>query len=95
MLLKLSIKHPCIREVRGIGLMCAVEFSDRIDAADLLDLHRKLYKAGFITGLKPAANIVRFYPPLIIEDQMINELIEAMDKILDGRPFRGQEGHRT
>jgi acetylornithine aminotransferase len=80
-LMKLAIRHSCIKEVRGIGLMCTVQFQDTYHEI-LTDIHRKLYEAGFITGLKPIADVMRFYPPLTIEKQMIDKMITALEDIL-------------
>jgi acetylornithine aminotransferase len=81
-MMKLSDKHKIVKEVRGIGLMCAMEFDDSISATGLCDIHRKLFDAGFIVGIKPAANTMRFYPPLTIEKYMIDDMIRALDIIL-------------
>lgn len=81
MLTKLSAKHLAIKEVRGVGLMCTIVFRDSCHNK-LTDIHRKLYEAGFIVGLKPVANVMRFYPPLTIEKHMINEMLGALNSIL-------------
>ena len=79
---ELKSKHSCIKEVRGIGLLCAIEFTDLVDQRMLSSIHRKLFDAGFIVGLKLAKNVLRFYPPLIIENHMSDEMIESLDSIL-------------
>jgi len=81
-MLKLTDKYKCIKEVRGIGLMCAIEFDKLINMQTLSDIHRKLFNAGFIVGLKPVANTMRFYPPLTVEKYMIDDMIRALDNIL-------------
>lgn len=81
-LLYLNGKYSFIKEVRGLGLMCAIEFDDSIDSQLLTSIHRQLYEAGFIVGLKIITNVIRFYPPLIIENYMIDDMINAFDKIL-------------
>ena len=79
---ELKAKYNCIKEVRGIGLMCALEFESSLDADTLNTIHKKLFEAGFIVGLRVAAKLLRFYPPLIIEKDMIKAMVEAMDSIL-------------
>jgi acetylornithine aminotransferase len=75
--------HSCIKEVRGIGLLCAIEFKDSIDEETVSIIHRRLFDAGFVVGLKLATNVMRFYPPLIIEEDMIDAMIKALNDILE------------
>lgn len=84
---QLKDKHNCIKEVRGAGLLCAIEFRDYIDKQTLSMIHKRLFDAGFIVGLKLAANVMRFYPPLIIEKHMIEAMVEALDGILEDINF--------
>lgn len=78
---KLKEKHSCIKDVRGKGLLCAIEF-DKLDEKTLRSIHRKMFDAGFIVGLKIATNVMRFYPPLIVENHMIDDMVKSLDKIL-------------
>ncbi len=79
----LKRKHSCIKEVRGVGLLCALEFESSIDPKTLGIVHKNLFDTGFIVGLKLAANVIRFYPPLIVEHYMIDAMVEALDTILN------------
>lgn len=66
-----------IKEVRGIGLMIAVEF--RKEEQLLMEAtFQHLFKEGFIIGYKPALNLIRFYPPLTITREDINLLMDAL-----------------
>jgi len=77
----LADKHECIKEVRGVGLMYAMEFfSD--DSFSLKEIHRELFDAGYIVGHHAKANALRFYPPLTIEEAQIKCMISALDSIL-------------
>lgn len=78
---KLSLKHPCIKEVRGVGLMCAVEM-DQSYHDKLSQIHKKLYEAGYFVGLSQVVNVFRFYPPLTIKTNIIDRLIAAFSQIL-------------
>lgn len=73
---KLKDKYDFIIDRRGKGLMQGLEFtmpvSDIIKKA--LDKHLILINAG--------TNIVRFIPPLIIEEKHVDEMIEILDSIL-------------
>ncbi|HWT74081.1 MAG TPA: aspartate aminotransferase family protein [Mobilitalea sp.] len=80
-LMKLSAKHPCILEVRGVGLLCAMELTE--EYRDKLNhLHRLLYERGFMVGVKPIAKVMRFYPPLNIRKTVIDQMIAALDEVL-------------
>lgn len=80
---ELQKKHSCIKEVRGVGLMCSIEFQNFPDSDILEKLHKQLFDEGFYTGLKLQTGVIRFYPPLIIEEQMIDALIESLDNLLN------------
>jgi len=77
----LLIKHKCVKEVRGVGLMYALEFF-RDNQFPLKKIHRELFDSGYIAGVNPAANLLRFYPPLTIEEAHIKNMASALDKIL-------------
>lgn len=85
-LLGLAARHSCIKEVRGTGLMLAVELHSA-PAAHLAVIHRRLFEAGFLAGFKPAANLLRFYPPLMIGRAEIDAMILALDQILTDSVF--------
>ena len=74
-------KHKCIKEVRGIGLMYVVEISpDKKESLEII--HRELFEAGYVTGISVLANLLRFYPPLTIEETHIKGMVNALDAIL-------------
>jgi len=74
----LKHKHPHqINEIRGRGMMIAVEFAGNISTDLLRD---QLQNAGFIVGQKE--NVIRFMPPLTISESNIWELVNALDKLL-------------
>lgn len=78
---KLCDQHNVIKEVRGRGLMIAVEFNN--DPNILLDsVFHQLLKRGFIIGFKPVASLFRFYPPLTINEKDIDLFIENFNDIL-------------
>lgn len=75
-------KYTYIKEVRGRGLMFVIEFSST-DDFPLEKIHKELFDAGYITGLRTPANVMRFYPPLTIEKEHIKGLTNALSAILD------------
>ena len=74
-----QIKNPYIKEVRGKGLMLAVEFNPGIGGA------RRYCEALMAQGLlckETHENIIRFAPPLVITKQEIDWAMERIEKVL-------------
>jgi acetylornithine/LysW-gamma-L-lysine aminotransferase len=70
-------KHPgLVREVRGRGLMLAVEL--KIPVKDLILLGFKHNLILLYSGL----NVLRFLPPLVITKAQIDQAVGSLDKIL-------------
>jgi len=75
-LLILKDKHKIVREVRGIGMMLAVEL--RFDVKNvLLDGIRN----GLIM-LYSGKNILRLLPPLVMEKRTVSTALEIIDNLL-------------
>ena len=70
-------KHNSIKEIRGRGLMIAIEFHEK-DLAE--KVHEYLFQHRMIAGLK--SNVVRLMPPLIINDSLIHQVVDAVDNSL-------------
>ena len=75
-------RSEIVKQVRGRGLMIGMEFGDDDGRFSLESLYRRLVEAGFLAGYKPAARLLRFYPPLIIEEQDVARLLEHLGRIL-------------
>jgi len=75
---KLCDDLPLIREVRGEGLMLAVEL-----AVPGKSVVRQALEAGFLMNCTQET-VLRFLPPLIIERRHVDELIAALGPILAG-----------
>ena len=74
----LEDRHHAISEVRGKGLLCAVQFDAEI--AD--QVTRGCLEAGLLVNqLKP--NVIRLSPPLVISEQELDEAVEILDRVLD------------
>jgi acetylornithine/N-succinyldiaminopimelate aminotransferase len=78
-LVGLKNKYPFITEVRGRGLLVAVEFKSEISQAVVLAC---LEKGLLVNKLKP--NAIRFVPPLIISEKDVDRAIGILDKVLSG-----------
>ena len=69
---KLKEELPIVREVRGRGLMLAIEL-----AVPGKSVVQKMLKAGFLINCTQE-KVLRFLPPLIIERQHVDQLIQAL-----------------
>ena len=75
----LAARHQSIREVRGIGLMLAVE----LNSTDLAKaVAREMLQQGIIIN-RTHETVLRFLPPYIIEKKHIDQLIAALDSALE------------
>jgi L-2,4-diaminobutyrate transaminase len=87
--------HPLVGEVRGTGLVAAVEFVAQRDPAVRFDpalrvgarVTRACLERGVITRALPAADTISFSPPFVISDDEIDTMVtvarEAVDAIAD------------
>ncbi len=73
---KVASKSKGIKEVRGMGLMLAIELEH--PAVQFTD---ELIKRGFLS-VPAGENTVRFLPPLIVQKKEIDLLIDAISDIL-------------
>ena len=73
-----EINSPHITDVRGRGLMAAVELS--VPPADIV---AQGYEHGLLL-VNSGPDAIRFIPPLIIEKQHVDELVEKLTVILEG-----------
>jgi 4-aminobutyrate aminotransferase len=79
-------RHPIIGDIRGLGLMDGAEFvhKDKSPAPDELDaVLEEMKNRGFIIGKNGIArNVMAFQPPLIITEQNINDVLNALEMVL-------------
>ena len=79
-LAKLKTKFSFITDVRGRGLLVAVEFKDDIAQSLVTDC---LKKGLLVNQLKP--NAIRFMPPLIIGNGEVDEALGILDSVLSAK----------
>ena len=72
----LAGKHDLIRDVRGIGLMQAIDLT--IPGANL---SKDLREEGVLVNCT-ADTVLRFLPPLIVSNEEIDEMSERLDHVL-------------
>jgi len=75
----LKKKYPFIVEVRGRGLLIAVQFDSEIAQAVVMAC---LEKGLLVNKLKP--NAIRVIPPLIISNKDVDKAAAILDAVLSG-----------
>ena len=83
---ELAEKHECIGQVRGLGLMLAVDLvKDRETREPAVELRKKVLRAAFEKGLVLlgcGASCLRVAPPLIITEQNADIGVAILDEVL-------------
>jgi acetylornithine aminotransferase len=80
----LADRHPGIKEIRARGLMIAIVLeATGAHAISATQVCQQLLEKGFIVGYNPIVNLLRFYPPLVIAEEDITDLLSALESILD------------
>jgi len=73
----LEDRHGTISEVRGRGLLCAVQFD--ADIAEQV-ARESLGEGLLLNNLRP--NVLRIAPPLTVSDEEIDEAVERLERVL-------------
>lgn len=71
-----AIGSPRIREVRGLGMMIGVELKQKSGPYIL-----KLMERG-VLALAAGTTVIRFLPPLVIEEEDLNRVVELTAEVL-------------
>jgi len=74
----LAEKHEGAKEARGLGLMLALELNSKEIAGAAVD---KARERGYLINCT-ADKVLRFVPPLIVEREHIDGLVDVLDQIL-------------
>jgi acetylornithine/succinyldiaminopimelate/putrescine aminotransferase len=75
----LVVRHDCAQEVRGMGLLLGLKLD--IDGGEIVNA---CMQRGFLVNCVQG-KILRFAPPLIIDRQSIDTLIDCLDEVLGQR----------
>ena len=75
----LKQKYNFIRDIRGKGLLIGMELD--IDGADIV---KEAMKEGYLINCT-MQKVLRFVPPLIVTEEEIDGLIQALDRIFEKR----------
>jgi len=73
----LAEKYRIVREVRGLGLMLGMEM--RFDVYNML---LGCMDRGVLV-LDAGRNVLRFLPPLVIEKEQIDRVVEVLDEVME------------
>ena len=86
--------HRHVAEVRGVGMLCAVELAEDVAARQFFDAGRKagpsvvaaMHKRGVIARAMPQGDILGFAPPLCLTnaeaDVIVAATVEAVHEVL-------------
>jgi acetylornithine/N-succinyldiaminopimelate aminotransferase len=77
---KMKLKFPLIADVRGRGLLVAIEFGNDIAQSLVMAC---LERGLLVNRLKP--NALRFMPPLIIGEKEVDEALGILDSALSAK----------
>src|SRR5574337_511191 len=77
---ELATRYPFVKEVRGLGLMLALELS--VPAKPIVD---RCLKRGLLI-LTAGDQVLRFVPPLIIGEAEVDEAMHILDLVLAEEP---------
>ncbi len=78
-LLQLKKKHPVIEDVRGIGLLLGMKLNQDGEPI-VLECLQKGFLINCVQG-----NILRFVPPLIVNTEEIDRLINCLNEVFSNR----------
>lgn len=78
----LAKRHACIKEVRGKGLMVAMEFTEKVSRAELGKIHKDLFNSGFLVGYSPTPHFFKFFPALVIDEDSICSMTTELSHLL-------------
>ena len=73
---KMATRYPCIKEVRGLGLILGMELN--IEGADIVST---ALERGLLINCT-VSKVLRFLPPLTVTKDEIDEALEILDGIL-------------
>lgn len=88
---QLQSKHASIKDVRGMGLMLAID----LDSADLAKaVLAELLAQGILIN-RTHDTVLRFLPPYIIEKKHVDVVVRALDSALRKSKSPDHRGHRV
>lgn len=80
-----------VKEIRGRGLMIAIEFRGP-GFWPAAYIFTELFKSGYIVSLRPGLNTLRIDPPLVVERAELTPFLNALEKVLILAERTGENG---
>lgn len=77
-------RHKAITDVRGTGLMLAMEFDDGGTGATTTGVYHAMLRQRYLVGYNPDLHIVRLYPALTIEDHIVADFLGCLSRTVAG-----------
>lgn len=74
---ELKSRHTSVVSHRGMGLMQGLEMNIPVS-----EISKKALDEGLIL-ITAGSNVLRFLPPLVIEEKHVDEMTEILEKVLD------------
>jgi acetylornithine/N-succinyldiaminopimelate aminotransferase len=81
---ELRTQHACVKDVRGMGLMLALELHSADEAKAAV---KQLLDRGILIN-RTHDTVLRFLPPYIIEKKHIDQVVRALDAALLSSPAK-------
>jgi ornithine--oxo-acid transaminase len=78
------VRSPIIRQIRGLGLWCGVEFDPA--QADAREVALKLLACGILTK-DTHRTVIRFAPPLVIEREQLDWAVDRFREVVESWPI--------
>lgn len=72
-------RHSKVKEVRGMGLMCGIQFDDSLPVGKVVSSAREKGLIVISAGL----NTLRLVPPLVVTKDNIDEMMEILEKCIE------------
>ena len=73
---ELAAKWDCIVQRKGTGLMQGLQFNIPVS-----EITKKTVEEGLLL-IQAGGNIIRFLPPLILEEKHVDEMVERLERAL-------------
>jgi len=80
---QLKKAHAVVADIRGRGMMIAIEFNPGVENDAIRTLHEKLIQNGYIVAKRPGLNVLRLDPPLIITKESIDAFLTCFNQLLE------------
>lgn len=79
----IAARRDCVREVRGRGLMIAIELADDAGLTRSRAVHLALARRRFLVGRRSNAPVLRLDPSLTVPEGVLDAFAVALDEVLE------------